>query len=176
MIVIKTKMQNMPESCSQCDYCMQEPDKYYGALACIAVREQLGMGKIINIEIHREKPEWCPLKNEKDLIGENDTAAVRHYCEECFYAEWFDGDFYNCKFRANQERGTSLVNEDDCCVYFASKKRINDMWEYCVAHWHPAVVAYNSIGKTSADLGPYTIECYYNETLKMENIQAEEEK
>lgn len=30
--------------------------------------------------------------------------------------------------------------------------------------------------ESCSHLGPYTIECYYNETLKMENIHTEEEK
>lgn len=171
MVIIKTQMQHLPESCSRCDYFVLGTNKQYGAPTCSASKTRRGVDKIINVDVHREMPKWCPLKSE------NDTHAERHYCEECFYAEWFECDFYNCKYRAAREKGTSLVNEDDCCVYYASRARMKEMWEYCLAHWHPSVVAYENIGKTWSDLKyPDIIEHYYNETLKIEKMQAEAEE
>lgn len=61
MIVVKTRMKLMPETCAKCSYYMRKSDTWYCDHACSAIGGRRGAGKIINIKPCKDRPKWCPL-------------------------------------------------------------------------------------------------------------------
>lgn len=62
MIVVKTSMRKIPQSCSRCTYYVNSI--WYGGWhrACLAVSAYLPAGKHITIKPTKGRPEWCPLR------------------------------------------------------------------------------------------------------------------
>ena len=67
MIIIKTRMRAIPDSCHQCSYYMRKTDTWYGEPACGAIGDRRGAGKIIYVKPYKERPRWCPLRDGKGV-------------------------------------------------------------------------------------------------------------
>ena len=62
MIVVKTKMREIPECCCACGYYHSKNMSIFDNSTCHAVATFRGYGKLIETQATKDRPKWCPLK------------------------------------------------------------------------------------------------------------------